>query len=277
LKFIVGKRTQRVTDVCYLSDFADQSMPFIGPRREGGIAKQAIEFQFRDLVAFAGSLPQSLVVEDRDVPPPIPDKPGFLQGAHHIGDRGSPHAQHHPQEFVGEQKVAGWHPVDMAASVPWIGAYLARFLRGGDEVGGATLTRFFGFHVAVLPGLVTLCLVVHLGLIQKFGISSPPRVEEEHRRKGTPVPQMPFFPNFFLRELMAWYGALGVLGALAALFPWELGEKADPFVSAPAGIRPEWYLEALCIRRQDKGLGEHRQLESEPDDERQHTSRHRRK
>jgi len=24
-------------------------------------------------------------------------------------------------------------------------------------------------------------------------------------------------------------------------FPWELGSKADPFVSAPAGIRPEWY------------------------------------
>jgi quinol-cytochrome oxidoreductase complex cytochrome b subunit len=44
-----------------------------------------------------------------------------------------------------------------------------------------------------------------------------------------------------LRELMAWYAALGVLGALAALFPWELGEKADPFASAPAGIRPEWY------------------------------------
>jgi quinol-cytochrome oxidoreductase complex cytochrome b subunit len=130
---------------------------------------------------------------------------------------------------------------DMAASVPWIGSYLARFLRGGDDVGGATLTRFFGFHVAVLPGLATLCLVAHLGLIQKFGISSPPRVEEEHRRKGTHIPQMPFFPNFFLRELMAWYGALGVLGALAALFPWELGEKADPFVSAPAGIRPEWY------------------------------------
>src|SRR5712664_1841310 len=98
-------------DVCCLSDFADQSMPFVGPWREGGIAKQPIEFQFRDLVAFAGSLPQSLVVENRDVPPPIADKPGFLQGAHHIGDRGSPHAQHHPQEFMGEQKVAGWHPV----------------------------------------------------------------------------------------------------------------------------------------------------------------------
>jgi quinol-cytochrome oxidoreductase complex cytochrome b subunit len=52
---------------------------------------------------------------------------------------------------------------------------------------------------------------------------------------------MPFFPNFFLRELMAWYAALALLGALAAVFPWELGEKADPFAPAPAGIRPEWY------------------------------------
>jgi quinol-cytochrome oxidoreductase complex cytochrome b subunit len=44
-----------------------------------------------------------------------------------------------------------------------------------------------------------------------------------------------------LRELMAWYVALGVLGALAAVFPWNLGVKADPFVPAPAGIKPEWY------------------------------------
>jgi quinol-cytochrome oxidoreductase complex cytochrome b subunit len=52
---------------------------------------------------------------------------------------------------------------------------------------------------------------------------------------------MPFFPNFFLRELMAWYVALGLLGALAALAPWELGTKADAFAPAPAGIKPEWY------------------------------------
>jgi quinol-cytochrome oxidoreductase complex cytochrome b subunit len=28
---------------------------------------------------------------------------------------------------------------------------------------------------------------------------------------------------------------------VATLHPWELGSKADPFASAPAGIRPEWY------------------------------------
>jgi quinol-cytochrome oxidoreductase complex cytochrome b subunit len=125
---------------------------------------------------------------------------------------------------------------DMAASVPLIGPPLATFLRGGEEVGGATLTRFFGFHVAVLPGITTLFLLIHLVLVQKHGMSTPPSVDT-----SKPVRHMPFFPNFFLRELMAWYAALGVLGALAALFPWELGEKADPFASAPAGIRPEWY------------------------------------
>ena len=52
---------------------------------------------------------------------------------------------------------------------------------------------------------------------------------------------MPFFPNFLLRDLVGWCAALGVLAALAALFPWELGVKADPFAPAPAGIRPEWY------------------------------------
>ena len=117
----------------------------------------------------------------------------------------------------------------------WIGPGLARILRGGEDVAGATLTRFFALHVAVLPALTTLLLLVHLALVQKHGISAPPWIDRGKMR------QMPFFPNFLLRELMAWYGALAVLGSLAAIFPWELGEKADPFASAPAGIRPEWY------------------------------------
>ena len=124
---------------------------------------------------------------------------------------------------------------DMAAGVPLIGPELARYLRGGEDVAGATLSRFFALHVAVLPALTTMLLLIHLLLVQKHGISTPPWIAAGKLR------QMPFYPNFFLRELMAWYGALAVLGSLAAIFPWELGEKADPFASAPAGIRPEWY------------------------------------
>jgi quinol-cytochrome oxidoreductase complex cytochrome b subunit len=108
-------------------------------------------------------------------------------------------------------------------------------------VTGATLTRFFGFHVAVLPGLATVLLAMHLLLVQRLGMSVPPGVERAIAAGRQPARAMPFFPNFLLRDIIGWYAALGVLGALAAIFPWELGTKADAFASAPAGIRPEWY------------------------------------
>src|SRR6266540_3143330 len=113
--------------------------------------------------------------------------------------------------------------------------FLLRFLRGGDEVTGATLTRFFGFHVAILPALTTVVLGLHLYLVQKHGMSVPPGMQEDK------VARMKFYPNFLLRDLVGWLAAVTVLAALAALFPWELGEKADAFASAPAGIKPEWY------------------------------------
>jgi cytochrome b6 len=130
---------------------------------------------------------------------------------------------------------------EITGQVPIIGKPLMIFLRGGEEVTGATLTRFFGFHVAVLPGAATVLILMHLLLVQRLGMSIPPKLEAEWTANPSAKREMKFFPNFLLRELMAWYVALGVLGALAALFPWNLGVKADPFVSAPAGIKPEWY------------------------------------
>ena len=103
------------------------------------------------------------------------------------------------------------------------------------------MTRFYGIHVAVLPAIVTVVLGLHLFLVQKHGMSSPPGEEQEGKAKRA----MPFFPNFFLRDLVGWLCALGVLAALAAYFPAELGKKADPFQPAPIGIKPEWYFMAM--------------------------------
>lgn len=124
---------------------------------------------------------------------------------------------------------------DIAGVVPLIGPFLLRFLRGGDEVTGATLTRFFGFHVAILPAVTTVILSIHLFLVQKHGMSTPLSVDP------VATPKMKFVPDFLLRDLVGWLAAVGVLATLAAIFPWELGEKADAFAPAPAGIKPEWY------------------------------------
>ncbi|RPI06573.1 MAG: cytochrome bc complex cytochrome b subunit [Ignavibacteriae bacterium] len=125
---------------------------------------------------------------------------------------------------------------DIAGVVPVIGKPLLTFLRGGEEVTGATLSRFFGFHIAVLPGLFTVLLGIHLLLVQRQGMSEPLHIKQESDRKT-----MPFFPNFILRDLTLWLLVLNLLAILAVFFPWELGKKADPFAPAPAGIKPEWY------------------------------------
>ena len=123
---------------------------------------------------------------------------------------------------------------DIPHVIPFIGEFIVKFLRGGEDVTGATLTRLFGFHVAVLPGIVMIILFVHLLMVQRQGMSKPIGLKEVKS-------EMPFFPDFLLRDLLGWLLAIGILAALAAIFPWELGQKADPFSSAPEGIKPEWY------------------------------------
>lgn len=132
----------------------------------------------------------------------------------------------------------------IAGSVPVIGRFLMRLLRGGDDVTGATLSRFYGLHVAILPALTTLLIGMHLLLVQQQGMSVPIDVEKRIRA-GEPARQMPFFPNYILRDVLVWYIALALLAALAAFYPWELGRKADPFAAVPSGIRPEWYFMAM--------------------------------
>ncbi|MHB1037216.1 MAG: cytochrome b [Pirellulales bacterium] len=124
--------------------------------------------------------------------------------------------------------------------VPVVGQYLLLVARSGKEVTGDTLARFYALHVVILP-LVTLAVLgVHLFLVQKHGMSIPHATIRRYGNEDN-VPSMPFVPHFLLRDMVGWYLALGILAALAALFPWDLGQKADPFGAAPADIKPEWY------------------------------------
>ena len=124
---------------------------------------------------------------------------------------------------------------DIVAIVPLVGPGAARLLRGGDDVTDATLTRFFGFHVAILPAAFTAVLLVHL-------LAGPAAGNERADRQRDEAPKaVPFYPGFIIRDAILWLGVLALLLVLCTFFPWELGVQADPFAAAPAGIRPEWY------------------------------------
>jgi quinol-cytochrome oxidoreductase complex cytochrome b subunit len=124
---------------------------------------------------------------------------------------------------------------EIAGSVPLIGPQALEFLRGGAEVTGVTLTRFQGIHMLILPLSLAALLVVHLFLVHLHGVAVPPGTPPE---KATL--KMPFWPNYILDELIAWYIGLAILVILASMFPAGLEAKANP-LNTPAHIKPEWY------------------------------------
>jgi quinol-cytochrome oxidoreductase complex cytochrome b subunit len=62
--------------------------------------------------------------------------------------------------------------------IPFIGDFLLRAARGGEELSAVTLSRFFGIHVWVLPAVTVLLVAAHLYLVVKIGISAPPKKED---------------------------------------------------------------------------------------------------
>ena len=64
-----------------------------------------------------------------------------------------------------------------------------RLLRGGDDVTGATLSRFYGLHVAILPAITTVLVTVHLLLVQRQGMSVPLSVERADEDQARSCPR----------------------------------------------------------------------------------------
>ena len=130
---------------------------------------------------------------------------------------------------------------EIAGAVPVIGDALLLLLRGGADVTGDTMSRFFGIHVLVLPLMLGGLMAVHLLLVHQLGLANPNRPEP---RVVTPEvekePLRPFFPHYIIDELMAWYVILAILVVLASIFPAGLEGQANP-LETPAHVKPEWY------------------------------------
>ncbi|HWZ57912.1 MAG TPA: cytochrome b N-terminal domain-containing protein [Gemmatimonadaceae bacterium] len=125
----------------------------------------------------------------------------------------------------------------MAARVPFIGAWLVGLLIGGPIIAGQTLSRFFTFHVFVLPALLIFCVGLHVLLVLKVGISEWPMPGRLVRRK-TYIAQyeklvhddgVPFVPNAFSRDLVFDALVIAAVLACAAFFgPFGPAGRPDP-------------------------------------------------
>jgi quinol---cytochrome c reductase cytochrome b subunit, bacillus type len=64
--------------------------------------------------------------------------------------------------------------INLNGTAPFLGPWLAQFLRGGQEISGYTLTRFYSLHMLVIPGAIIALITLHLYLVIRLGVTSPP-------------------------------------------------------------------------------------------------------
>jgi quinol-cytochrome oxidoreductase complex cytochrome b subunit len=64
--------------------------------------------------------------------------------------------------------------INLNGTAPFLGPWLAQFLRGGQEISGDTLTRFYSMHMLLIPGAIIGLITLHLYLVIRLGVTSPP-------------------------------------------------------------------------------------------------------
>ena len=124
--------------------------------------------------------------------------------------------------------------INMVGTVPLVGDFLMRVMRGGETLGALTLSRFFAVHVLFLPALIVLGIVVHLFILRRVGPAGP-----WDEGKATAVRE-PFYPRQVYMDAVVMFGVFLVLVLLARFVPFPLADKANPADTSFVPI-PEWY------------------------------------
>jgi ubiquinol-cytochrome c reductase cytochrome b subunit len=142
---------------------------------------------------------------------------------------------------------------NVAGSAPLIGGAVLELLRGGQQLGAVTLTRFYGIHVWVLPATLFILLGIHLFAVIRQGIAASPRRHpilhpdpslsrrENYEREyaAEKAAGRPFWDSLFKDAIVAAI-VLAVVVVLAVTVGARLESIANPN-STDYVPRPEWY------------------------------------
>ena len=133
--------------------------------------------------------------------------------------------------------------------VPFLGAQLVDFLLAGPIIGGETLSRFFTFHVFMIPGLLLAFIALHLRLVLSRGINAFPKAgkpvikatydrdyEELLDKEG-----LPFVPHLIGKDLMfAGIVMVGILLCSVVFGPKGPSGPPDPTLISTMP-KPDYY------------------------------------
>ena len=148
--------------------------------------------------------------------------------------------------FWGAQVI-----ISLFGAIPFIGEGLAEWIRGDFVVSDATLTRFFAFHVILVPLLIIGLVFVHMVALHKTGSNNPDGIEIKKNKdeNGIPKDGIPFHPYYTVKDIFGCGVFLFILFGITFLAPelsgWFL-ERANfepaNALQTPPDIIPLWYL-----------------------------------
>jgi quinol-cytochrome oxidoreductase complex cytochrome b subunit len=64
--------------------------------------------------------------------------------------------------------------INLNGTAPFVGPFLAQFLQGGTYINADTLSRFYAIHMLLIPGAIFALIGLHLYLVVRLGVTSPP-------------------------------------------------------------------------------------------------------
>ena len=120
----------------------------------------------------------------------------------------------------------------IAGTIPYIGDWLKRLIRGSESMGQLTLSRFFILHVAILPAILMAFIGLHLVAFRKFG-SVGPWKEKKRKKIGL------FWPDQIYRDVLAGTIILFIIIVIIVYFHPPFSGPADP-VDNSYQPKPEW-------------------------------------
>jgi ubiquinol-cytochrome c reductase cytochrome b subunit len=125
---------------------------------------------------------------------------------------------------------------NLISEIPFIGPPLQQLVRGGDQMGTLTVSRFYVLHVFVLPGLLIGFIAAHVFFFRKAGAAGPIKEDPVHPK----LPPVPFYPRQVIIDAVFAIVLIGILAIIALRTPMDLGPAANP-ADTSFLPRPEWY------------------------------------
>src|SRR5918999_2254809 len=79
--------------------------------------------------------------------------------------------------------------INLNGTAPFAGPWLAQFLASGPEITSDALPKWYALHMLLLPGAIIALIFVHLYLVTRLGVTSPPWSKEQAGRDRPQVPE----------------------------------------------------------------------------------------